>query len=246
METVRIIRPFACIRNLIYGMAFLVTVVSLSRTRSIRPKALLQLNELSSEHSTEESLPSKSRRLKPTPYWVTVLWCPSIVGPWTLCKWKYHVMIYVHVINMTNDYRHPMGHFVKTLGSSGDKETETEVLLLEHDVPYQEFSKRVLDDLPAEGDDWVVTEKHLTTENRRDLRHLNICSIDPPGKLCCGVVIQIYASGMLTRIGFFPSFFPPCQGCTDIDDALHVRPLENGNYEIGVRKCDFRFYLFAA
>ncbi|CDH60378.1 exosome complex exonuclease rrp44 isoform 1 [Lichtheimia corymbifera JMRC:FSU:9682] len=107
---------------------------------------------------------------------------------------------------------HPMGHFVKTLGSSGDKETETEVLLLEHDVPYQEFSKRVLDDLPAEGDDWVVTEKHLTTENRRDLRHLNICSIDPPG-------------------------------CTDIDDALHVRPLENGNYEIGVHIADVTYFV---
>lgn len=103
-------------------------------------------------------------------------------------------------------FRLPQGHFVKTLGSSGDRETETEVLLLEHDVPYQEFSKRVLDDLPPEGDQWVVTEKHLTQEKRRDLRHLNICSIDPPG-------------------------------CTDIDDALHVRPLDNGNYEVGVRKC---------
>ena len=75
-----------------------------------------------------------------------------------------------------------MGHFVKTLGSSGDRETETEVLLLEHDVPYQEFSKRVLDDLPIEGDQWVVTEEHLKNESRRDLRHLNVCSIDPPGK----------------------------------------------------------------
>lgn len=75
----------------------------------------------------------------------------------------------------------PLGHFVKTLGSSGDRETETEVLLLEHDVPYQEFSKRVLEDLPAEGDQWVVLEKHLKNENRRDLRDLDVCSIDPPG-----------------------------------------------------------------
>ncbi|CEP19826.1 hypothetical protein [Parasitella parasitica] len=75
----------------------------------------------------------------------------------------------------------PMGHFVKTLGSSGDRETETEVLLLEHDVPYQEFSQRVLQDLPAEGDQWVVLDKHLTQENRRDFRDLDICSIDPPG-----------------------------------------------------------------
>lgn len=97
-----------------------------------------------------------------------------------------------------------MGHFVKTLGSSGDRETETEVLLLEHDVPYQEFSKRVLEDLPREGDQWVVLEKHLKEENRRDFRDLNVCSIDPPG-------------------------------CTDIDDALHVRPLPNGNFEVGVR-----------
>ena len=51
-------------------------------------------------------------------------------------------------------------------------------------MPYQEFSKRVLDDLPAEGEDWVVTEQHLKHENRRDLRHLNICSIDPPGINC--------------------------------------------------------------
>ncbi|KAI9322216.1 exosome complex exonuclease RRP44 [Dichotomocladium elegans] len=107
---------------------------------------------------------------------------------------------------------HPLGHFVKTLGSSGDKETETEVLLLEHDVPYQEFSKNVLDDLPIEGDEWVVQEKHLNMENRRDLRHLNVCSIDPPG-------------------------------CTDIDDALHVRPLENGNYEIGVHIADVTYFV---
>jgi exosome complex exonuclease DIS3/RRP44 len=99
----------------------------------------------------------------------------------------------------------PMGHFVKTLGSSGDRETETEVLLLEHDVPYQEFSKRILADLPKEGEDWVVTDQHVKHENRMDLRHLNVCSIDPPG-------------------------------CTDIDDALHVKALDNGNYQVGVRK----------
>ncbi|KAI8970424.1 exosome complex exonuclease RRP44-like protein [Mycotypha africana] len=75
----------------------------------------------------------------------------------------------------------PLGHFVKTLGSSGDRETETEVLLLEHNVPFQEFSKRVLDDLPPEGDKWIVLDKHINNEKRRDFRDLDICSIDPPG-----------------------------------------------------------------
>ena len=36
---------------------------------------------------------------------------------------------------------------------------------------------------------------------RKDLRHLAICSVDPPG-------------------------------CTDIDDALHWKILDNGNYEV--------------
>jgi len=29
-------------------------------------------------------------------------------------------------------------------------------------------------------------------------------------------------------------------GCQDIDDALHARPLPNGNIEAGVRKCNRR------
>jgi exosome complex exonuclease DIS3/RRP44 len=44
----------------------------------------------------------------------------------------------------------------------------------------------------------------ITAENsvgRRDLRHLPVLSIDPPG-------------------------------CKDIDDALHSRPLPNGNLEV--------------
>ncbi|KAG1452873.1 hypothetical protein G6F56_007710 [Rhizopus delemar] len=107
---------------------------------------------------------------------------------------------------------YPLGHFVKTLGASGDRETETEVLLLEHDVPYQEFSKAVLADLPPEGDQWVVQEKNIKEEKRKDYRDLNVCSIDPPG-------------------------------CTDIDDALHVRPLPNGNFEVGVHIADVTYFV---
>lgn len=41
---------------------------------------------------------------------------------------------------------------------------------------------------------------------REDLRHLCVCSVDPPG-------------------------------CTDIDDALHYREMENGNLEVGSLFC---------
>ncbi|XP_077830464.1 exosome complex exonuclease RRP44 isoform X2 [Macaca mulatta] len=100
------------------------------------------------------------------------------------------------------------GHFVRNLGDVGEKETETEVLLLEHDVPHQPFSQAVLSFLPKMP--WSITEKDM--KNREDLRHLCICSVDPPG-------------------------------CTDIDDALHCRELENGNLEVGVHIADVSHFI---
>uniref|UniRef100_A0A6Q2XF12 Exosome complex exonuclease RRP44 n=1 Tax=Esox lucius TaxID=8010 RepID=A0A6Q2XF12_ESOLU len=73
--------------------------------------------------------------------------------------------------------RYPNGHFVRSLGCAGDKETETEVLLLEHDVPHQDFSQAVLSFLPKMP--WSITEEDMAV--REDLRHLTVCSVDPPG-----------------------------------------------------------------
>lgn len=74
----------------------------------------------------------------------------------------------------------------------------TQVILLEHDIPHEAFSGKVLACLPPV--DWQITPENSV--GRRDLRHLPVLSIDPPG-------------------------------CKDIDDALHSRPLENGNLEVG-------------
>lgn len=49
------------------------------------------------------------------------------------------------------------GHFVRTLGPLGDKATENEVLLIEHDVPHNEFSPAVLACLPKLP--WTISEK---------------------------------------------------------------------------------------
>ncbi|KAM6997634.1 exosome complex exonuclease RRP44 [Tautogolabrus adspersus] len=104
--------------------------------------------------------------------------------------------------------RYPNGHFVRSLGGAGDKETEQEVLLLEHDVPHQAFSQAVLSFLPKMP--WCITPEDMM--KREDLRHLTVCSVDPPG-------------------------------CTDIDDALHCRELDNGNLEVGVHIADVSHFI---
>lgn len=73
--------------------------------------------------------------------------------------------------------KYPSGHFVRALGEIGDKDTENEVLLLEHDIPHEPFSKAVLKCLPKS--DWVIPNDEIA--RREDLRHLPVCSVDPPG-----------------------------------------------------------------
>ncbi|XP_063808999.1 exosome complex exonuclease RRP44 isoform X2 [Pseudophryne corroboree] len=116
--------------------------------------------------------------------------------------------ILVAVDGWPRNSRYPNGHFVRSLGTAGDKETETEVLLLEHDVPHQPFSQAVLSFLPKMP--WSIIPEDM--KNRVDLRHLFVCSVDPPG-------------------------------CTDIDDALHCRELDNGNLEVGVHIADVSYFI---
>jgi len=122
--------------------------------------------------------------------------------------------ILVTIDSWDRESRHPIGHFVRSLGEMETKAAETEALLLEYDVQYRPFPKTVLDCLPKEGHDWKVPE---STEDpgwrdREDLRGLLICSIDPIG-------------------------------CQDIDDALHARPLPNGNFEVGVHIADVSHFV---
>ncbi|KAI0838883.1 RNB-domain-containing protein [Hypoxylon sp. FL0890] len=122
--------------------------------------------------------------------------------------------ILVTIDSWDRESRHPVGHFVRSLGELESKAAETEALLLEYDVQYRPFPKTVLDCLPPEGHDWRVptSTDDPGWKDREDLRGLLICSIDPPG-------------------------------CQDIDDALHARPLPNGNFEVGVHIADVSHFV---
>lgn len=84
--------------------------------------------------------------------------------------------ILVAIDSWPADSKFPIGHYVRTLGVIGDKETETNVLLIEHDIPCDQFSDEVMRCLPPE--DWKITAENST--GRRDLRGLPVMSIDPP------------------------------------------------------------------
>lgn len=75
------------------------------------------------------------------------------------------------------DSRYPLGHFVKCLGPIGEKETENQVLLIEHDIPNYPFPPIVLECLPKVP--WSISDEER--QKRIDLTKLPICSVDPPG-----------------------------------------------------------------
>ncbi|KAI0485300.1 mitotic control protein dis3 [Xylariaceae sp. FL0804] len=87
-------------------------------------------------------------------------------------------------------------------------------LLLEHDVQFRPFPKTVLDCLPPEGHDWRVP----TSTGDPGWRGRE----DLRGLLICSI--------------------DPV-GCQDIDDALHARPLPNGNFEVGVHIADVSHFV---
>ncbi len=85
--------------------------------------------------------------------------------------------ILVSIDSWPEDSRHPLGHYVKTMGTIGDRDTETAVLLMEHEIPNEPWSDNIIACLPPEG--WTVPESEI--KKRTDLRQTPIFSIDPPG-----------------------------------------------------------------
>lgn len=123
--------------------------------------------------------------------------------------------IVVAVDSWRSTSKYPEGHFVRSLGDVESVQAETEALLLEHDVEYRPFGKKVLQCLPKEGHDWKVPETLDGDEfikKRKDFRDKLVCSIDPPG-------------------------------CVDIDDALHAKLLPDGNWEVGVHIADVTHFV---
>ncbi|KAK1732255.1 exosome complex exonuclease RRP44 [Skeletonema marinoi] len=83
--------------------------------------------------------------------------------------------ILVSIDSWPADSEYPLGHYVKTLGVTGTKDTETQVLLQEFRIPCEPFPAKVLACLPP------ADYKIELEPGRLDMRHLPVLSIDPPG-----------------------------------------------------------------
>lgn len=75
--------------------------------------------------------------------------------------------------------RYPSGHYVRSIGEIGDRDTESEVVLIENDINSRPFSSQVMACLPPLP--WSVSPADVANPIRQDLRHLNVFSVDPPG-----------------------------------------------------------------
>lgn len=85
---------------------------------------------------------------------------------------QYGTLVNQRIVVAINDWPtnslYPIGHYIRfpcfhvsifrSLGQIGDREVETQVLLLEHSIPANVFSKEVMDCLPPA--DWHITEEN--------------------------------------------------------------------------------------
>ena len=119
---------------------------------------------------------------------------------------KKRILVEVDSWDLASNF--PSGHFVETVGSVGDIDTEIACLLIEHEINLPPFSASALACLPNVDhcEPWSIPEEELA--HRRDLRQSHrIFSVDPVG-------------------------------CVDIDDTMSARVLMNGDVEFGVHIAD--------
>lgn len=99
----------------------------------------------------------------------------------------YNQRVIVAIDQWPRHSRYPQGHFVRSLGPLGDKDTENEVLLIEHDVPHSKFSEEVLNCLPSLP--WVITDQvssfNYISSNSSSSSTSNQSACSVPGNSSC-------------------------------------------------------------
>ncbi|GAB0194271.1 DIS3-like exonuclease 1 [Grus japonensis] len=110
---------------------------------------------------------------------------------------------------------YPNGHFVRVLGKIGDLEGEIAAILVENSICVAPFSEIQMSEMPTSSSKNPWKVNPEEEKKRLDLRDTHLIFSIDP------------------------------KGCEDVDDALSVRTLPNGNLELGVHIADVTHFVAA-
>ncbi|XP_078539155.1 DIS3-like exonuclease 1 isoform X2 [Lissotriton helveticus] len=108
---------------------------------------------------------------------------------------------------------YPNGHFVRVLGKIGDLEVEISTILVENSICVSPFSEAQMREMPSSENPWSISLQEEEEQERMDLRDTHLVFSIDP------------------------------KGCEDVDDALSIRSLANGNLELGVHIADVTHFV---
>ncbi|POI25893.1 hypothetical protein CIB84_010357, partial [Bambusicola thoracicus] len=110
---------------------------------------------------------------------------------------------------------YPNGHFVRVLGRIGDLEGEIAAILVENSISVAPFSEIQMNEMPVSSPKNPWKVNPEEEKKRLNLRDTHLIFSIDP------------------------------KGCEDVDDALSVRTLPNGNLELGVHIADVTYFVAA-
>lgn len=129
------------------------------------------------------------------------------------------------------DSMYPNGHYVGVLGETGSLSTELSALLVQNEIEEAPFSEAALACLPE-----CDIEGNRVAE----------CSTAKRPQFCGLLDWHVPPEEMAVRRDLRSShrvFSVDPPGCQDIDDAMSVRRLPNGNIELGVHIADVSYFV---
>ncbi|KAI9920080.1 hypothetical protein PsorP6_015490 [Peronosclerospora sorghi] len=134
------------------------------------------------------------------------------------------------------DRTYPNGHYVGILGASGNLQAELSSLLVDNEVEEAPFSEAALACIPTSYDCPIDIEGDFVAE----------CSTAKRPAQCGLLNWKIPDEEIEQRRDLRTThrvFSVDTQDCQDIDDAMSIQHLYNGNIELGVHIADFSYFV---